>query len=32
MLDLLEAGERRKAADLMREHLLWSAGAGELTN
>jgi DNA-binding GntR family transcriptional regulator len=32
MIDLLAAGKRRKAADLMREHLLWSAGAGELTN
>jgi DNA-binding GntR family transcriptional regulator len=32
MIDLLAAGERRKAADLMREHLLWSAGAGELTS
>jgi DNA-binding GntR family transcriptional regulator len=30
MLDLLEAGERQKAAGVMREHLLWSAGAGEL--
>jgi DNA-binding GntR family transcriptional regulator len=30
MLDLLEAGEQEKAALLMREHLLWSAGAGEL--
>jgi DNA-binding GntR family transcriptional regulator len=30
MLDLLEAGNQEKAAQLMREHLLWSAGAGEL--
>jgi len=29
MLDLLAAGERARAADLMREHLLWNAGAGE---
>ena len=32
MLDLLQAGERHKAADSMRQHLLWSAGAGELLN
>jgi DNA-binding GntR family transcriptional regulator len=30
MLDLLAAGDRDQAARLMREHLLWSAGAGEL--
>jgi DNA-binding GntR family transcriptional regulator len=30
MLDLLGAGEREKAAHLMREHLLWSAGASEV--
>lgn len=30
MLDLLGAGDYEKAAGLMREHLLWSAGAGEL--
>jgi DNA-binding GntR family transcriptional regulator len=32
MLDLLQTGERHRAAALMQEHLLWSAGAGELTN
>jgi len=30
MLDLLAAGDRDQAARLMRDHLLWSAGAGEL--